>query len=390
MDIPKLRAETASCRDIVHFNNAGASPTPEPVHAAVLAHLELERLVGGYAAAQTAAERLTAFYMEAAGLIGADPEDIAFVENATRAWQMAFYAIPFAPGDRVLAHVSEYGSNYMALLHRARTHGIIVEWIPSAPTGGVDVAALGKMITSRTRLIALTHVPSHSGVVNPAAAVGEVARQHGIPFILDACQSIGQIDLDVDSLGCDMLCATGRKFLRGPRGTGFLYVRKDVISSLDPPFIDLQAARWTATNEYCLHPTAQRFETWERNVAGQLGLAEAIRYARNIGLARIEARNAELAQSLRVSLLGLPGVRLDETGERLCGIVTFRLSEEDPAVTAVRLRQSGIMVSVVSRAQARLDFEARNLESLVRVSIHYFNDADDITRFMTVLADRSP
>jgi len=385
MNITRLRADTPSCESYVHFNNAGASPAPEPVHQAVLRHLELERQIGGYAAQEAAEWDLAAFYTEAAALIGAETEEIAFVENATRAWDLAFYGLAFEPGDHVLTHGSEYVSNYLALLHRAKTSGIRIELVPSDASGQVDVAALEAMITPQTKLIALTHVPANNGLVNPAETVGAVAGRHGIPYLLDACQSVGQLDVDVRKLGCDMLCATGRKYLRAPRGTGFLYVRRGFIDKLEPPFVDLRSADWTAPAAYTLKATAQRFETWERHVAGQIGLTEAIRYARGIGMPVIEARISDLANALRAQIADIPGATVHDLGHRRCGIVTFLLPSEDAVQTAARLKSAGIMVSVASQGLGRLDYEASELTALVRASLHYFNDDEDIFRFMSTL-----
>lgn len=382
MDIERIRADTPGCDSVVHFNNAGASPTPEPVHQAVLRHLDLERRIGGYAAQEAAAQDLAAFYTETAALIGAAPEEIAFTENATRAWDMAFYGMTFAPGDRILTHASEYVSNVLAMLQRAKTAGAQIDFAPSDATGQIDVAAMEAMITPATRLIALTHVPTSGGLVNPAGDVGKIARRHNISFLLDACQSVGQIDIDVGRIGCDMLCATGRKFLRGPRGTGFLYMRKGMIDRLEPPFLDLWAADWTAADAYEMQPTARRFETFERNVAGQIGLTEAIRYARTLGLPQIEARITALADDLRQRLGALQGVHLHDTGARRCGIVTFTVEGEAATETAVRLRRAGVMVSVTPRAYARIDFEERDLEAVVRASVHCFNDAGDLERLI--------
>ena len=389
MNIEMLRADTPSCKSYVHANNAGASPTPEPVHQAVQRHLDLERRIGGYAAQDLAAQDLAAFYTEAAALIGAAPEEIAFTENATRAWDMAFYGMAFAPGDRILTHASEYVSNVLAMLQRAKALGVQIDVVPSDVTGQVDIVALERMITPGTKLIALTHVPTSGGLVNPAEAVGQIARRHGIPFLLDACQSVGQIAIDVDRIGCDMLCATGRKFLRGPRGTGFLYMRKDMIGRVEPPFVDLWGAEWTAARSYELQPNARRFETFERHVAGQIGLMEAIRYARTVGLPQIEARITTLAENLRGRLTDLPGVQVRDTGAQRCGIVTFTLEGEAAQQTSARLRRAGVMVSTTPLAYARIDFEQRKLDAVVRASLHCFNDESDLDRLVAAVSGDS-
>jgi selenocysteine lyase/cysteine desulfurase len=387
IDIATVRADTPAAERILHFNNAGASLMPTPVYEAVLEHLALERELGGYEAESRAAEALATFYTEFAALLNCQPSEIAYVENATRAWDMAFYSIPFNPGDRVLTHGSEYSSNFLALLQLKERRGIEIDIAPSDASGQVDVEALEAGIRPETRLIALTHIPTQGGLVNPAEAVGDVARRHGILFLLDACQSVGQVDLDVERIGCQILSGTGRKFLRGPRGAGFLYVADEVVDTLDPVFIDMRAADWVAPDRYCFRDGARRFETWESFVAGRVGLARAVSYARDLGLDAIEQRVILLAKSLRSALASVPGVTVHDLGARRSGIVTFRKRGELPEGTAARLRKKRINVSWTNRLSAQIDFGERDIDALVRASVHYFNTDEEIERFVAAVAD---
>lgn len=389
MDIDALRAETPACRTVLHFNNAGASLMPEPVYEAVCSHLRLEREIGGYEAEHRAADKLAAFQSEIAALIGARADEIAYVENATRAWDMAFYGLPLGVGDRVLTHASEYASNLLALMQEARRRGLHIDLVPSDPSGQIDVAALEAMIGPRTRLVALTHVPTQGGLVNPAEAVGAVARRHGLIYLLDACQSAGQIALDVGRIGCHVLSGTGRKFLRGPRGTGYLYVSREIVAEIEPPFIDLHAATWTSPESYEIAPDARRFENWESFVAGRVGLAAAVAYARAIGIEAIEARVTALGADLRAALGGIPGVAVHDLGARKCGIVTFTRAGEDADGIAGRLAARSINVSTSTAANARHDLGRRGIEAVVRASVHYFNTEAEIARFCEAVEDRA-
>jgi selenocysteine lyase/cysteine desulfurase len=381
IDLNRLRKDTPGCRNVAHFNNAGSSLPPRPVLKAVIDHLELESQIGGYEAAAKADARLEGVYKSVARLINAKPVEIALVENATRAWDMAFYSLPLKEGDRILTAEAEYVSNFLGFLHQAQRRGLQIDVAPSDESGQLDLDALERMITPRTRLIAITHIPTQGGLVNPAAAVGAIAARHGITYLLDACQSAGQMKLDVKALGCQLLSGTGRKFLRGPRGTGFLYVSKDIIDQLDPPFIDLGAANWTATHSYEILPDAKRFENWESFVAGRIGLRGAVRYALDLGLENIQARVTFLAERLRQALAALPGVTIHDLGREKSGIVTFYKADEAPAALQARLRAAGINVSVSSRSSAQLDFGRRGLSQLVRASIHCFNTEDEIGIF---------
>jgi cysteine desulfurase / selenocysteine lyase len=386
IDVRRARGETPGCENVLHFNNAGAALMPQPVLHATIAHLQLEALSGGYEAAAQAHAAVEHVYDAAATLLGCQRDEIAVVENATRAWDMAFYAVPLGPGDRILTAVAEYASNYIAFLQVARKTGAVVEVIPNDEAGQVSIAALRQAIDARVKLIAITHVPTNGGLVNPAAAVGEVARQAGVMYLLDACQSVGQMPIDVQAIGCDMLSATGRKYLRGPRGTGLLYVRRAILERLEPPFLDLHAAQWVGRDRFVIRPDARRFENWETYYAGKIGLGVAIDYALQWGLEAIWTRIAGLADDLRQRLNAIPGVAVRDQGAQRCGIVSFSVAGTEPDQVQRLLGKERINVSVSRLPSTRLDMEARGLQDLVRASVHYYNTTTEVERFCTTLA----
>jgi cysteine desulfurase / selenocysteine lyase len=387
LDVARARRDTPATAERIYFNNAGAGLMPQPVLDAVIGHLRLEAAIGGYEAEAQAAAALERPYAALAALLNCAPDEIACVENATRAWDMAFYAIPFAPGDRILTVQAEYASNYIAYLQVAQRRGARVEVVPSDESGQADVAALRRMIDDRVKLIAMTHVPTNGGLVNPAAAVGQVAREAGVLYLLDACQSVGQMPLDVAAIGCDMLSGTGRKYLRGPRGTGFLYVRRAVLEQLEPPLLDLHAATWIAPDRYELRPDARRFENWETNFAGKVGLGVAVDYALGWGLDAIWERVRGLADALRAGLAGLPGVEVRDLGRERCGIVTFTVAGWEPQDVRARLAAERINVWISTAAGTLLDMTARGLPGVVRASVHYYNTQEEIERCCAALRD---
>lgn len=384
-DLARARRETPGCENVLHFNNAGAALMPQPVLDAIVGHLQLEAEIGGYEAKAREHEAVEHVYQSAARLINCTPGEIAVVENATRAWDMAFYAMRFNPGDRILTAKAEYISNYIAYLQVARRTGAQIDVIPNDEFGQTSVKALRDMIDDRVKLISITHVPTHGGLVNPAAEIGKVAREANVLYLLDACQSVGQMPIDVERIGCDILSTTARKYLRGPRGIGFLYVRNGLIEQLEPPFLDMHAARWVARDRYEIVSDARRFENWEMYYAGKVGLGVAIDYALAWGIEVTWARTRELAEQLRARLRSLGFANVHDLGVERCGIVTFNIPGLASAEVQRRLAREKINVSVSLEEYSRLDLSERNIADLVRASVHYYNSEEEIDRFCDCL-----
>lgn len=383
--ISKLRDQTPGCKNLIHFNNAGSALVPEAVLDSLHDYLDLEQQLGGYEAAEKQAVPIANFYRSLARLFNCQTEEIAWVENSTRAWNILFQSIGFQPGDRVVTGQTEYASNYLAMLHMRKRLGIEINVIPNDESGVIDLDRLERGIDARTRLIALTHVPSQQGVVQPAAAVGEIARRHGLLYLLDVSQSAGQIPVDVQALGCHMLTGSGRKYLRGPRGTGFLYVNRETIAGLDPPFVDLQAAQWVTPDDFRLRDDARRFENWECYVAGKIALGVAVDYAVSLGMEAIQRRIGALSRTLHSCLESVPGVMLHDPPSHNIGIVTFSKQDVVAADLQARLRAAGINSGLAKRANALLDFSRRGLEDINRLSLHYYNTEEEIERLVKVL-----
>jgi selenocysteine lyase/cysteine desulfurase len=354
----------------------------------VIAHLRREAEIGGYEAAAEAHEQVEHTYDAIARLIGCQPSEIAVVENATRAWDMAFYALHFEPGDRILTARAEYSSNVIAFLQVAARTGAVLEVVDNDEFGQLSVDDLRRRLADGpgpVKLVAVTHVPTQGGLVNPAENIGLAAREAGVPYLLDACQSVGQLPIDVGRIGCDLLSATGRKYLRAPRGTGFLCVRNNMAEHLEPPFLDLHAATWTAPDRYEIRPDARRFENWETNYASKIGLGVAVDYALSWGLEAIGQRVTALADHLRELLGGLAGVRVHDQGQQRCGLVTFTVDGVPGPEVQQRLAQQGVNVSVSLVEYARLDLPDRGLPDLVRASVHYYNTEDELQRLVDAL-----
>jgi selenocysteine lyase/cysteine desulfurase len=326
-------------------------------------------------------ERLSGAYASVARLINAHADEIAFVENATRAWDMAFYSIPFKEGDKILISTTEYSSNSIAYSQMAKNKGTIVEMIPGDESGQVSVQALENMIDDKVKLIAITHVPTDCGLVQPIAAIGKIAKKAGVLYLVDACQTVGQMPIDVQAIGCDFLSATGRKYLRGPRGTGFLYARKEVLHKVEPPLLDMHAAKWTGINEYTVRPDARQFESWEFSPALRLGLAAAVDYALELDLAETYSYIQSLAAELAQLLSKIKKVKLYNPGAEQCGIVTFSIDNESAVEIRGMLMQERINVSITDNMQYYWQQNSPELPSMIRSSVHYYNTMEEIHKF---------
>ena len=384
-DIKRARRETPACNEIVHFNNAGASLMPIPVSEALHSYLQSEERIGGYETEAFYSDELDSVYRSSATLINCSEDEIAFVENATRAWSLAFYSFKFSPGDKILTTLAEYGSNVVAYIQQAKRYGIEVVFVPNDENGQMDITALSRLIDDKVKLISTTHIPTGGGLVNPAREIGRIAKEAGIPFILDSCQSVGQIPIDVEDIGCDVLCATGRKYLRGPRGTGLLYVRKALLERLDPPMLDQHAAELVSATEYKIRDDAKRFETWEQYCAGKFALGRAVDYSLSWGINSIQQRIYSLAEFLRGKLTDIDGVRLTDDGVEKCGIVTFTCQNINPIDIKISLAKHKINVSTSKGSGSLVSFQERGLTEVVRASVHYFNTEEEIDYFVEVL-----
>ena len=376
--VEAVRADTPGVEGVVHFNNAGSALPPKVVVDTVVDHLRREAEIGGYEAAAEAADREEAVYASIAALIGATPAQIATIENATRAWDMAVYGYPFQAGDRVLTARAEYASNVIALLQLRDRFGIEIVLVDDDEHGQIALDHLEAELGRGAAMVALTHVPTNGGLVNPAEAVGTLCAAEDVFYVLDACQSVGQVPIDVTAIGCDVLSATGRKYLRAPRGTGFLYVSDRALDRLVPPFLDLHAATWTGIDTYEIRDDARRFENWETSHATKLGLGAAVDYALALGPESTWARIEALGAGLRERLDAVDGVTVHDKGERRGGIVTFTVAGRGAGEVQADLRAAGINTSVSAVESTRYDLSDRGLPDLVRASVHYYNTEEEL------------
>ncbi|SDE34142.1 aminotransferase class V-fold PLP-dependent enzyme [Rhodococcus tukisamuensis] len=388
LDLHRVRADTPGCLGQAFLDSAGSSLPPRVVTETVITHLRREAEVGGYRAAAERADDLADVKTALAALLGAQPGDLALTESATRGWADFFYSVPLAAGEKILVSEVEYASNAIAALQRARSTGAVVEVVPSTPTGEVDLDALARMLDERVRLVSLVHAPTNGGLLNPVREVVDLAHAVGALVLLDACQSVGQVPVDVVALGVDALSGTGRKWLRGPRGTGFLYVRPELAATMEPAALDLHGAQWTEESGYRLAPDASRFEFWECSVAGRLGLGAAVRYLLDLGIDEIEQSVSALAEYTRTELAAVPGVTVRDLGVDRTGIVSFTVAGVDPTRVRESLAAKDITVTVSGRGSTYLDMSRRGLDAVVRASPHYFNSFDDVDRLVEAVDGR--
>lgn len=391
MNIEKLRSETPGCYHVAHFNNAGAALIPQAVVDAQQTYFDYEVNYGGYEAATHFQPQLEKTYEYIAQLIHASPHEIAVLESATLAWGKAFFSIDFQPGDRIVTAMAEYASNYINYLQIEKTHKVKIEVVPNDDYGQISINALEQLLEQeqsaksqgkgKIRLISITHIPTNGGLVNPAEEVGKLARKYGVLYLLDACQSVGQMPIDVQKIGCDMLSATGRKYLRAPRGTGFLYVSERILGKMEPKMIDMFAAEWTSEHSYEVRKDARRFENFEYNHANRVGLAAAAKYALDLGVDNIWKRIQHLANILRQNLAEIPNVTVHDLGQVKCGIVSFGIQGIKTTFIKQKLKDEQINVSLIVASGTLLDMQARNLNHLIRASLHYYNTEKEIEAF---------
>ena len=387
MNLEKIRLDTVGCHNKIFLNSAGSSMMPKIVISKMTEYIKQEELLSGYEVAKNRINQIQEFYIEISKLINCEPKNIAFMFNATDAYSKALSAIPFSIGNSILTTNDDYISNHLAFISLQKRFGINILRSANLPNGDIDFDDFEQLVKiNNPKLVAVTHIPTNSGLIQNIERVGEICSKYNIWYLLDACQSVGQIKVDVQKIKCDFLSSTGRKFLRGPRGTGFLYISDKVIKEkLEPLFIDMQGATWTSAGTYEVKMNGKRFEEWEFSYANLVGLTEAVRYANNIGIEKIQSYNLKLSQILRSSLARIPKIKIMDKGSNLSSIVTFYIEGIELDKLCNFLTENNVIYSVSHKEYAIIDMTEKGVDWVIRLSPHYFNTIEEIENVVDIL-----
>lgn len=388
MDVEQIRKDTPGCEKKVHFNNAGASLPPLPVTEAIKEYILLESITGGYETADIKSSEIGGFYRATGQLLNTNSNNIAFTSSATHAFALAVSSIPMQKGDAVLIANEDYISNQIAFLSLQNRLGIKLLRAQSQPSGGVDINHMEQLMDKhQPKLVSLSHVPTNTGLIQPVEEVGQLCKRRNIPYLVDACQSVGQIPVDVQKIGCDFLSATMRKFLRGPRGAGFLFVSEQIIEKKWAPlFVDMRGAEWTSADTYEVQMNGKRFEEWELPYALVMGSKAAVEYALRMGIGNIAERNKSLCDLLRSKLNSIE-FRILDLGSAQSSIITIEMPGKQPREVLEYLRAININTSTSQLSNAQIDFDAKKVNWALRISPHYYNTEDEIDMLIQALED---
>jgi len=372
--------------DKIFLNNAGSSLMPIQVVDSMIDYLQQEEQSGGYEVANGNAELLESFYDETAKLIHCKPSNIAFATSATDAYTKALSSIVFKEGDVIITTIDDYISNQITFISLQKKLKVKIIRTKKLANHELDLEDFENLVkTHHPKLVAVTHIPTNSGLIQDVESVGKICKRYDVLYLVDACQSVGQMVVDVEKIGCDFLTATGRKFMRGPRGTGFLYVSDKVLEqNYAPLLLDMRGANWTEYDDYELFKTAKRFEHWEISYASLLGFTEALKYADTIGLHTIEHYNKGLSERLRGNLKN-NGFQIWDQGNNLSSIITFCGPDEDLENIQKVLKENNVFFSVTYKNSALIDFTDKNINGIVRLSPHYFNTVEEIEKVSEIL-----
>lgn len=362
-----------SVQPALYFANAAAGLMLPEVAEITIGHLRREAEIGAPSAATEASDTVAHGYRAAAELIGATVGEVAFVESGNRALAALIQSAGLRPGDHVLVDRTCWGGTLDMLVSYP---GVVVDVMPVDAHGRVDVDAARRQADSRTKLIVLTWCPATCGIFNPAEQIGVLAAELDAFYIVDACQVVGQRPVDVAKLRCHGLAASGRKWLRGPRGTALLFASRGYLEATSPFMAD-QFGRPRLD--------ARRYETGEAYVAGRVGLSVALQAVLTIGADVIALQLADMAQRVRDRLNAVPGIAIAEQGPDLASFVTINVAGLSATEVAARLAHNGIAVSVPDRPYAPLDMEARSLTSVVRIAPHLFTTGSDVDALVEAL-----
>lgn len=379
--------DTPGCINVIHLNNAGAALMPQPVIDAIQQHIKLESEFGGYEAAAIVENQIKDFYRVSAKMLNTDARNIAFTANATDAYTRALSSIPFAKGDIILTTTNDYSSNLINFISLHKRFGVEVKLLKNTPAGGIDLEDLDEqLMVLSPKLLSITHIPTNSGLVQPVYEIGKIVEKYDTVYLLDACQSVGQIELDVKHLKCDFLSVTSRKFLRGPRGAGFLYVSDRALQlGLEPLFIDLRGATLVDKHHYVAKTDATRFEDWETAYALLLGTKAAITYYLNAGPDKVWRRTSYLAAYTRSKLKEMPGLLLLDKAPELCSLITYAIPGFNVEKLKTDLHAKNINVVTSRREYDTFFDDTKGEEWGLRVSPHYYNTEAEIDIFIEEL-----
>jgi len=389
MNHEKIHADLVDYGDKLFLNSAGASLMPRSVTEKITAYLHREERLGGYLVAEQQSEEIAQFRQEAAHLIGCSTHNVTFAHSASAAYMQALSSIPLYAKDVILTSEVDYTSNFLRFLSLHKKRGVICKIIKSLPNGDLDIEHFRQLIDQYpVKLVAITHIPTNSGLVQDVATIGEICAAENLIFLLDSCQSIGQMDVNLKNIKCDFLTATGRKFLRGPRGTGFLYVSDRILNKgYAPLLLDGGNATWTGEKTYELMDSAERFGNWEKPYAMLMGLTEALRYLNEIGIQNIEKQNSMIIKRLRNNLSAIPSVTCYDLGTQTSNILTFRKAHKTPEDIKSSFTKHQVYYGISQQHQGQIDFNKKGIDWVVRLSPHYFNTVEEIDRISAIIEE---